>query len=169
VGCSFPNLDRPVVTPIANWYLSTSVIIISCVRIYLVVKGQWVTDGSWYYDPMLAIENSEIGGTLIALSVPGLKPLFGSRFVHITGSEFKSQSRSAAVSYPMHMIRGRSAWSNGGKDVIAASETTIRAHRGNRNESDDSLLDGLSIHVRKELNVESKNDNVTIESHPRNW
>lgn len=45
--------------------------------------GQWATDGSWAYDPMLAIETSEIGGTLIALSIPALKPLFGSWFSHI--------------------------------------------------------------------------------------
>ena len=31
---------------------------------------------SWSYNPMLAIEVSEIGATLIALSVPGIKPLF---------------------------------------------------------------------------------------------
>lgn len=40
------------------------------------VEGQWRPDSSWNYNPMLAIENSEIGGTLIALSIPGLKPLF---------------------------------------------------------------------------------------------
>ena len=31
---------------------------------------------SWAYNPMLAVEVSEIGATLIALSVPGIKPLF---------------------------------------------------------------------------------------------
>jgi hypothetical protein len=117
----------------------TRVIIISCVRIYLVVKGQWVADGSWYYDPMLAIENAEIGGTLIALSVPGLKPLFGSWFAHLTGAESKSQSRSGAVSYPIGLMHGRTQLSSG-KDVIAASETTIKAHEAGRNDSDDSLL-----------------------------
>jgi hypothetical protein len=30
---------------------------------------------SWSYNPMLAVEAAEIGATLIALSVPGLKPL----------------------------------------------------------------------------------------------
>ncbi|CAF3567514.1 unnamed protein product [Fusarium graminearum] len=53
-----------------------SVIAISIVRLVLVIEGQWNTDMSWAYDPMLAIEVSEIGATLIALSIPGFKPLF---------------------------------------------------------------------------------------------
>lgn len=56
------------------------VIIISAVRVYLVVEGQWRPDSSWNYNPMLAIENAEISGTLIALSIPGLKPLFDRFF-----------------------------------------------------------------------------------------
>lgn len=47
----------------------TLVIVISCVRLYLCVVGQWRDDGSWYYNPQVAIEVAEIGGTLIALSV----------------------------------------------------------------------------------------------------
>lgn len=39
------------------------------------ILGQWETDESWSYDPMLGVEASEIGATLIALSVPGAKPL----------------------------------------------------------------------------------------------
>ncbi|PYH94309.1 hypothetical protein BO71DRAFT_483894 [Aspergillus ellipticus CBS 707.79] len=49
------------------------VLVISSVRMYLVFIGQWSSDGSWAYDPMLAIETSEIGGTLIALSTPRLE------------------------------------------------------------------------------------------------
>ena len=48
---------------------------ISIVRVVFVVQGQWNQDESWAYNPMLVIETAEIGGTLIALSVPGLKPL----------------------------------------------------------------------------------------------
>jgi len=54
------------------------VIGISIARLYLCVVGQWASDGSWYYNPQLVIEVAEIGGTLVALSVPGLKPLLGS-------------------------------------------------------------------------------------------
>jgi hypothetical protein len=53
-----------------------SVVGISITRLVLVVKGQWEPDMSWSYNPMLAVEVSEISATLIALSVPGLKPLF---------------------------------------------------------------------------------------------
>lgn len=47
----------------------TLVTIISCVRLWLCVVGQWRADGSWYYNPQIAIEVAEIGGTLIAISV----------------------------------------------------------------------------------------------------
>lgn len=61
-----------------------STIGISITRLYLVVRGGWVNlDGSWYYNPQLAIQNAEMAATMIALSVPGLKPLFGSWFAHI--------------------------------------------------------------------------------------
>lgn len=56
------------------------VIAISCARMYLVIVGQWEADESWSYDYLLAVEVSEIGSTLVALSIPGLKPLFGSLF-----------------------------------------------------------------------------------------
>ena len=56
------------------------VIGISCARMYFVIVGQWEADESWSYDYLLAIEVSEIGATLVALSVPALKPLFGSMF-----------------------------------------------------------------------------------------
>lgn len=54
------------------------------------MKGQYDTDQSWVYSPMLAIENAEIGGTLIALCVPGLKPLFLHYFSVIRESIGKS-------------------------------------------------------------------------------
>jgi hypothetical protein len=56
---------------------------ISSVRMYLVVVGQWNTDMSWSYNPLLAIESAEIGSTLIALSIPALKPLFGTLFASL--------------------------------------------------------------------------------------
>lgn len=52
------------------------VIGISIARLVLVIQGQWDPDMSWAYNPMLAVEVSEIGATLIALSVPGIKPMF---------------------------------------------------------------------------------------------
>lgn len=74
------------------------VIIISAARVYLVVEGQWRPDSSWNYDPMLAIENAEIGGTLIALSIPGLKPLF-DRFRKKVGGLASHHHRSHPPSF----------------------------------------------------------------------
>ncbi|KAK4569801.1 hypothetical protein LTR86_002770 [Recurvomyces mirabilis] len=59
------------------------VIAISVVRMYLVVVGQWEADESWAYDPFLAVEIAEIGSTLIALSIPALKPFVGSVFAFL--------------------------------------------------------------------------------------
>jgi hypothetical protein len=90
----------------------SSVIAISCARIYLVVEGQWETDESWYYDPFLAVENAEIGATLFALSVPALKPLFGNLFIKIDStisSNFGRSSRSRAMS-THRAIRDSSQW-----------------------------------------------------------
>lgn len=67
-----------------------SVIAISCVRLFLVVRGQWEPDQSWVYDPFLAIENAEIGGTLFALCVPALKPLVSTFSKSVSGSFFGS-------------------------------------------------------------------------------
>ncbi|TQV94124.1 integral membrane protein pth11 [Cordyceps javanica] len=58
----------------------TLVIAISVTRLVLVIRGQWQEDMSWEYNPMLGVEVAEIGATLIALSVPGVKPVF-DRFV----------------------------------------------------------------------------------------
>ncbi|KAJ3480238.1 hypothetical protein NLG97_g8118 [Lecanicillium saksenae] len=52
------------------------VIAISVARLILVIRGQWEADMSWEYNPMLGVEVAEIGATLIALSVPGVKPIF---------------------------------------------------------------------------------------------
>ncbi|KAI5458738.1 hypothetical protein BGZ63DRAFT_456532 [Mariannaea sp. PMI_226] len=52
-----------------------SVIAISITRLVFVIEGQWQTDQSWSYNALLGVEVAEIGTTLIALSVPGIKPL----------------------------------------------------------------------------------------------
>ncbi|GKT65761.1 integral membrane protein PTH11-like protein [Colletotrichum tofieldiae] len=51
------------------------VVAISVARLILVINGQWQPDQSWIYSPLLATEVSEIGATLIALSIPGIRPL----------------------------------------------------------------------------------------------
>jgi hypothetical protein len=93
--------------------LLSSVIIISSVRVYLVVEGQWRPDSSWNYNPMLAIENAEIGGTLIALSIPGLKPLF-DRFFSKVGGLHRSHTPSFNVLSPSAVF----ASSDASKSVV---------------------------------------------------
>lgn len=114
---------------------------------------------------MLAIENSEIGGTLIALSVPGLKPLFGTWLDNLNGSF--SKSRSGPLAYPTQRTHGRSQLGSGTDGAVA--ETAIMAHGPRPNDSDESLLGGDGIHVRKELNVDVKNTDIPLDSYPKNW
>ncbi|RAH48717.1 uncharacterized protein BO95DRAFT_450962 [Aspergillus brunneoviolaceus CBS 621.78] len=83
------------------------VLAISCARIYLVAVGQWSSDGSWAYDPMLAVETSEIGSTLIALSIPALKSLFGSYFNHLKASSSGGATSSNKRSSRFHRGYGR--------------------------------------------------------------
>lgn len=46
---------------------------------------------------MLCIENAEIAGTLIALSVPALKPVFGNLFSQLTEYTSHTRSRSGPI------------------------------------------------------------------------
>ncbi|KAJ5869537.1 hypothetical protein N7455_004478 [Penicillium solitum] len=75
------------------------VIIISAVRVWLVARGQWDPDGSWAYNPMMCVENAEIAATLVALSVPALKPVFGNLFAHLT-EYTSSHTRSRSTKMP---------------------------------------------------------------------
>ncbi|KAE8152162.1 hypothetical protein BDV25DRAFT_151434 [Aspergillus avenaceus] len=85
------------------------VIVISSVRVYFVAAGQWSADGSWAYNPMMGIENGEIAGTLIALSVPALKPVFGNIFNHLTEYSISTRNRTGlkSQSKPASGLRSR--------------------------------------------------------------
>lgn len=61
-----------------------AVVAISITRLALVIVGQWQADMSWAYNPMLGVEVSEIGATLIALSVPGAKQTYDFVFFRKT-------------------------------------------------------------------------------------
>lgn len=58
------------------------VIGVSSARLGLLSKGIYYSDQSWYYGPMVALEGAEIGGTMMAISVPALK-LFAERTLKI--------------------------------------------------------------------------------------
>jgi hypothetical protein len=69
-----------------------SVVAISISRLVLVILGQWEADMSWSYNPMLGVEVSEIGATLIALSIPGAKQAYDIVFFRKTDNTQASAS-----------------------------------------------------------------------------
>lgn len=151
-----------------------SVIVISCVRLYLVLEGLVATDISWPYGPMLAIESAEIGATMIALSVPALKPLFGSLFTKFTNS-YESRSKSTRNNNSVALsgrlghshkgLKDGSAIGNLSPYQQAASETTIRGGKGNQlTGSDDDLLVGSDVNRDNGVRVTTtiKNDTSYI-------
>ncbi|KFX87167.1 hypothetical protein V490_08480 [Pseudogymnoascus sp. VKM F-3557] len=78
------------------------VIIISIFRLWIVIQSNGVfVDTSWVYGPQLVIECAEVGSTIIALSIPGLKPLFQNWFT-LFNLQLKSSSRSRGLSRPTH-------------------------------------------------------------------
>jgi hypothetical protein len=84
------------------------VIAISAVRMYLVIDSQWVPDESWTYDPFLAVEVAEIGSTMIALSIPALKPFLGSVFSFLDRT-FVGGTHTPGFRAPQHLTWGTSA------------------------------------------------------------
>ncbi|KAJ5757731.1 uncharacterized protein N7511_006425 [Penicillium nucicola] len=144
------------------------VIVISAIRVWLVAVGQWASDGSWAYNPMLCIENAEIAGTLVALSVPALKPVFGNLFAHLTeytSSHTRSRSRSTKLrshSKPLSGVASSSRdnkrllnWSKLGADdyEMMPSEVSV----GNRDADTDSArrlnVKGPGIRVTNVIDV----------------
>lgn len=154
----------------------TLVIVISCVRLYLCVVGQWRDDGSWYYNPQVAIEVAEIGGTLIALSVscyrkgcitgtnadpalqiPGLKALIGTMYERMRSS--------IDHTYPS-TGRGRITLTHGGTQDVAKpphhspgvfqTKTSVNARTNSRgSDSDEDLLASMgsrNIYVQTDVN-----------------
>lgn len=89
------------------------------------VVGQWASDGSWYYDAQLAIEGAEIGGTLIALSVPALKPLLGSWFSRIKATKDES-NRNDTIGRKASFSRRESSYSTVDPKAGACKESWTR-------------------------------------------
>jgi hypothetical protein len=134
--------------------------VISAVRVWLVAIGQWASDGSWAYNPMLCIENAEIAGTLIALSVPALKPVFGNFFAHLTeytSSHTRSRSRSTKLrshSKPLSGVASSNRdnkrlinWSKlGGDDYeMMPSEVSVGTRDGNHGHGDGASARGVNL------------------------
>lgn len=130
----------------------TLVIAISVVRLYLCIVGQWASDGSWFYDPQLAIEVSEIGGTLIAISVPSIKPLLGTMFERMKSTAGRSTGPGQEYGKSGNNGQRNSGvpellWQPGGserstnKTMVNANHLCKQSDRSSRgSDSDDDLL-----------------------------
>ncbi|KAF4961258.1 hypothetical protein FSARC_10240 [Fusarium sarcochroum] len=132
-----------------------SVIAISITRLAFVIEGQWQTDMSWAYNPMLAIEVSEIGATLIALSVPGVKPLFDKFILRqdvatgdSTGKSRYGQQQSSRGATALRSLNFRPE-----HDVLTSRDTSaegVKNYRTNNvtadNQSENSA-DGILVQV----------------------
>ncbi|CAL5868359.1 uncharacterized protein PFLUO_LOCUS2584 [Penicillium psychrofluorescens] len=140
------------------------VIAISAIRILLVVIGQWTSDGSWVYCPMLCIENAEIAGTLIALSVPALKPMFtnvSSRLTEYTSGNTRSRStRLKDRSIPMSAVGFNTRdskqllyWSMHGRDDYEMMAPEISAAPDQRSSSTLDTEKDPGIRVTNEVDI----------------
>ncbi|GLI74367.1 hypothetical protein PoHVEF18_002604 [Penicillium ochrochloron] len=140
------------------------VIVISAVRVWLVVVGQWASDGSWAYNPMLCVENAEISSTLIALSVPALKPVFGNIFGHLTeytSSHTRSRSAGGRLRSQSKPVSGLNSstrddkrllnWSKRGHDDYEMMPSEISVVRDAH--SRDSTAKTPGIRVTNEVNI----------------
>ena len=82
---------------------------LSVVRIYLIYIGTFADDFSWYYNPQLVVESAEVGGTLIALSIPGLKPIvgdWGSKLVSVMSSgSYGTRATGTVASSPKYFFK----------------------------------------------------------------
>lgn len=101
----------------------------------LVIRGQWEANQSWSYNPMLAVEVSEIGATLIALSVPGCKPLVDRLLLRKPAA-----GSSETGSFAMRSLSGRDAYADADADAHARHHGCAQTHA-----SDDMMLQMLRI------------------------
>jgi len=128
------------------------VIAISCARMYLVILGQWDADESWSYDYLLIVEVSEIGSTLLALSIPALKPLFGSlfasfdrTFISRTVTDGPSGGDALGLSGGSRSGGGielRSVFSRARSRIMGPSQGSSGTHRDARKVSADQYAEG---------------------------
>ncbi|KZF25824.1 hypothetical protein L228DRAFT_266268 [Xylona heveae TC161] len=120
------------------------VIIISCVRLDFVIQGGFLVDMSWAYSPMLAVETSEVAGTITALSVPALKPLFGSFFHFAT-----SRSKSATTGWSRQEVEHSGAPNTFDGRYHRTTSISGQGRTTNDNESDDILLGPDDMQLRQ--------------------
>ena len=110
---------------------------------------------------MLAIENAEIGGTLIALSVPGLKPLFQEWFTSIS-TTWSGSSKSSQTLKPIPLLRAGSGDSAPTRQVRSngSDGTAVETRRGVERVKTRGFRDGW--HVQKTTSIEQTSMEVPV-------
>lgn len=115
---------------------------------------------------MLCVENAEISSTLIALSVPALKPVFGNIFSHLTeytSSHTRSRSAGGRLRSQSKPVSGLGSttrddkrllnWSKRGHDDYEMMPSEISVARDAH--SRDSTIKTPGIRVTNEVNITS--------------
>ncbi|KAK1775486.1 hypothetical protein QBC45DRAFT_422080 [Copromyces sp. CBS 386.78] len=149
------------------------VIGISIARLVLVIEGQWEMDMSWTYNPMLAVEVSEIGATLIALSIPGIKPMF-DKFIGRTGQDsntggqsgYSTKGVSRGTRGTSITLRDLSLRPQHHNKLSSNSDCTYDATKS-RNRDDDGTGSTEGIMVRVDFDLTTCMDNGETKSQYR--
>lgn len=129
-------------------------------RLFLVVRGYWVIDASWGYNPLLAIENAEIGGTLFALCVPALKPLFTTIAARISSS-MHSSSYTTSHEAPRNQNLNRNQHLQSGSDVKERPlKVSVDVRRLSYSSDKISLHPEMTIVKDSEIRTKIINDEV---------
>ncbi|KAK3345530.1 hypothetical protein B0H65DRAFT_208549 [Neurospora tetraspora] len=135
---------------------------ISIARLVLVIAGQWNVDMSWTYNPLLAVEVSEIGATLISLSIPGIKPVF-DKFIRNTGHDSNSGGHSGystkggtkGTSMTLRNLSLRPQHHNklsSNSDCYTYNDTKSR----NRDDAETGSTEGIMVRVDFDLTTENE-------------
>ncbi|KAF4984791.1 hypothetical protein FZEAL_82 [Fusarium zealandicum] len=141
-----------------------TVVAISITRLVFVIEGQWNADMSWAYNPMLAIEVSEIGATLIALSIPGVKPVV-DKFIlrrELTHDTYKGKSAYGKQASNLGGTALRSLNFRPEHDVLTSQDTSVEGTKTHRkknvsgdNQSETSA-DGILVQVDFQIKEDSQ-------------
>ena len=123
---------------------------------------------------MLAIETSEIGGTLVALSVPGLKPLFDKLFLRSeSGTNISSTFHSGTLGSPTNNLykangTGDLGWSiRGGREKGQVSKDDEDSGDNEDSGSTDVILRGVHYAVEEYDADDIPLKETSVDSRPR--
>ncbi|KAK7423395.1 hypothetical protein QQZ08_009072 [Neonectria magnoliae] len=121
---------------------------------------------SWSYNPMLGVEVSEIGATLIALSVPGVKPLFDKFIMRkdasigSTGDTRYGKGNTSGRGTALRSLNLRPEHSVlSSRDASAEGGANFRSvNQSNDNQSENSA-EGILVQVDFRIKEDNARDN----------